>query len=183
MTHQFSDTPVQVPTAETPVQHQHLRRQMNHDMKRAALCRARWRMPAFAALCLLLSGLALSGAPSAWALNQRGHVFGFSFGSEGQGAGEFRFDGVGFKLSEPAGIAVDEASGDLYVLDRGNDSHRAVSPEARCQAANWWARNSLRPGAGASQMAKRIRGVRERVSGWCCGNRQGTAQGSGPDRA
>ena len=46
------------------------------------------------------------------ALAARGHVFGGSFGKVGSGEGEF---------SEPSGIAVSEASGDVYVVDKGNN--------------------------------------------------------------
>ncbi len=56
---------------------------------------------------------------SGLAFSVRGHVSGFSFGGVGEGAGEFRFGGV-FKRDEPAGVAVDEVSGDVFVVDRGN---------------------------------------------------------------
>jgi hypothetical protein len=49
---------------------------------------------------------------SAQALVARGHAFGFSFGGVGAGAGQ---------LSGPAGVAVSKASGDVYVVDSGND--------------------------------------------------------------
>ena len=49
---------------------------------------------------------------SAQALVARGHTFGFSFGGVGAGAGQ---------LSGPAGVAVSKASGDVYVVDSGND--------------------------------------------------------------
>jgi DNA-binding beta-propeller fold protein YncE len=62
------------------------------------------------ALSLLLSAAALWCAP-AQALTQRGHVFDFSFGGDGSGAGQ---------LSAPDGIAVDETTGDVYVVDRAN---------------------------------------------------------------
>ena len=56
-----------------------------------------------------LGALAFCSAP---ALAVRGHVFSSSFGSAGSGAGQ---------LSEPAGVAVNEASGDVYVVDKGDD--------------------------------------------------------------
>ncbi|HEV3071947.1 MAG TPA: hypothetical protein VGY76_11040 [Solirubrobacteraceae bacterium] len=49
-------------------------------------------------------------APGAWAA--RGHTFVFSFGAAGSGDGQ---------LNEPYGVAVNEATGDLYVADRGNN--------------------------------------------------------------
>jgi DNA-binding beta-propeller fold protein YncE len=54
------------------------------------------------AVALLLPGVALA---------TRGHVFGGSFGKEGAGGGEFK---------EPSAVAVNEATGDVYVVDRGN---------------------------------------------------------------
>jgi DNA-binding beta-propeller fold protein YncE len=59
-------------------------------------------------LCVLAGGLV--ACVPAWAA--RGHVFTGAFGSAGSGAGE---------LTEPAGVAVDEASGDVYVVDRGDN--------------------------------------------------------------
>ncbi len=49
---------------------------------------------------------------SANALAARGHVFSLSFGGTGAGEGQ---------LSAPAGVTVNEASGDVYVADKGND--------------------------------------------------------------
>jgi DNA-binding beta-propeller fold protein YncE len=45
------------------------------------------------------------------ALALRGHTFGKSFGSSGAGEGQF---------SGPQGIAINEETGDVYVVDRGN---------------------------------------------------------------
>jgi DNA-binding beta-propeller fold protein YncE len=63
--------------------------------------------------CVLVGALVLACAP---ALAARGHVLGGSFGkpcmSEPCAPG---------KLKEPAGVAVNEATGDVYVLDKGND--------------------------------------------------------------
>ncbi|MBA3808583.1 MAG: PD40 domain-containing protein [Solirubrobacterales bacterium] len=50
-------------------------------------------------------------APSA-ALAARGHVFERSFGSKGAGPGQ---------LNEPSGVAVSAATGDVYVVDKGNN--------------------------------------------------------------
>src|SRR6266699_6699804 len=50
---------------------------------------------------------ALGAAPTpALALSQRGHSFGFAFSEKGEGLGQ---------LNGPAGVAVNEATGDLYV--------------------------------------------------------------------
>ncbi len=62
-----------------------------------------------AALCAMVVGLLLWSAP---ALAARDHIFSGSFGSEGAGNGQ---------LSSPAGVAVNEATGDVYVVDGGNN--------------------------------------------------------------
>jgi DNA-binding beta-propeller fold protein YncE len=64
---------------------------------------------ALASLCGLAMGLLCGGAP---ALAARGHVLEGSFGKAGSGNGE---------LSAPANVAVNEATGEVYVLDKGND--------------------------------------------------------------
>jgi len=61
------------------------------------------------AVLAVLAVLALAVAP---ALAARGHVFTGSFGSPGSGPGQ---------LGEAAGIAVNEATGDIYYLDKTND--------------------------------------------------------------
>lgn len=75
-------------------------------------------------------GLLLSGAP-ALALSQRGHTFceRCSFGSLGHGDGE---------LSNPAGVAVDEATDDVYVLDRGNNRIEQFNEHGEFLAAWGW---------------------------------------------
>jgi DNA-binding beta-propeller fold protein YncE len=79
-------------------------------------------------LCMLVGGVVLLGAVPAWGLGQRGHVFGFSFGSEGEGAGKFRFGGGALMHGEVVGVAVSEATGDVYVVDRGNDRVEQFRP-------------------------------------------------------
>ncbi len=69
--------------------------------------------------------LALWAGP-AWALSQRGHVLGPSFGGAGSGDGQ---------LAEPGAAAVDEASGDVYVVDRGNDRIERFGPAGEFIAA------------------------------------------------
>jgi hypothetical protein len=58
---------------------------------------------------------------SASALSQRGHVFGSSFGAAGTGEGEF---------DTPTGVAVDETSGYVYVVDSGSERVEAFRPSA-----------------------------------------------------
>jgi hypothetical protein len=48
------------------------------------------------------------------ALATRGHVFASAFGNEGSGNGEFK---------GPSGVAVNEATGDVYVVDKGSNRH------------------------------------------------------------
>ena len=73
------------------------------------VCTVRVR-PISASRWARLAGVAGRGAP-AFAFSERGHAFGSSFGSAGGGSGQF---------SRPAGAAVNEATGDVYVVDRGN---------------------------------------------------------------
>ncbi len=60
-------------------------------------------------LCAVVGGLLFVW--SAPALAQRMHEFSKSFGGEGSGTGQ---------LSRPGQLAVNEATGDVYVIDRGN---------------------------------------------------------------
>ncbi len=83
---------------------------------------------AAAVLCVLVGGVVLWGAAPAWGLDQRGHVLAFSFGGSGEGAGQFRFENGAFKHDEAAGVAVSEATGDVYVVDRGNDRVEQFRP-------------------------------------------------------
>jgi DNA-binding beta-propeller fold protein YncE len=69
----------------------------------------RLTLATLASLCALTGGLLFCSAP---ALAARGHVFSGSFGSEGSGNGQ---------LKEPSRVAVNEETGDVYVVDRGNE--------------------------------------------------------------
>ena len=60
-------------------------------------------------LCAIAAGLLLWSAP---ALAQREHAFTSSFGGEGSGNGQFL---------QPGELAVNEETGDVYVIDRGNE--------------------------------------------------------------
>jgi hypothetical protein len=71
------------------------------------------------ACCVLVAGLVL--APSASALIDRGHVFYLAFGEAGVGQGQF---------NGPSQVAVDEATGDLYVIDAGNERVEIFAPVA-----------------------------------------------------
>lgn len=74
--------------------------------------------PQIAAVCAVLAALLLASAP-ALAAGQRQHVFAFSFGSLGRGGGQF---------FHPTGVAVDDASGDVYVADRENNRVEEFAP-------------------------------------------------------
>src|SRR5438067_11441132 len=86
-----------------------------------------WRVGRPAVLVALAAiGLAASSSP-ALAFSQRGHAFGFTFGSAGTGLGQFA---VG-----PAGVAVSESSGNIYVVDPGNQRLEQFGPEGEPVAA------------------------------------------------
>ncbi len=70
-------------------------------------------------LSLFLLALGFAGTHSASALIDQGHVFGYSFGEGGTAPGQ---------LSGPSQIAVDEATGDLYVIDAGNERVEIFAP-------------------------------------------------------
>lgn len=67
-----------------------------------------WARRGAAACALACAAIALGSAPAA---AFRGHAFSFSFGKAGSGPGE---------LDEPADVAVNDATGQVYVLDQGN---------------------------------------------------------------
>jgi DNA-binding beta-propeller fold protein YncE len=68
--------------------------------------------------CVLLGALLLGVAP-AFGASQRGHVFSFAFGSLGKSSGQF---------FHPSGVAVEDASGDVYVADRENGRLEKFEP-------------------------------------------------------
>ncbi|HEV3321725.1 MAG TPA: hypothetical protein VG147_05970, partial [Solirubrobacteraceae bacterium] len=74
-----------------------------------------------AGLVWLCAGVAVALFLPGVALGARGHVFGSSFGKEGSGAGEFK---------ESSAVAVNEATGDVYVVDRGNNRVERFSFDA-----------------------------------------------------
>src|SRR5205823_4414979 len=88
-----------------------------HDREMAGVLRLRRvsrRSAALARVAVAAAVLAwaLGAAPApALALSQRGHSFGFAFSEKGEGLGQ---------LNGPAGVAVNESSGDVYVVDAGN---------------------------------------------------------------
>jgi DNA-binding beta-propeller fold protein YncE len=80
-----------------------------------------------AALCLVVGGLALWGSAPALALIHRGHTFSFAIeGTKGE------------KLSKPSGVAVNESTGDVYVVDAGNSRVERFSATGSFIAAWGW---------------------------------------------
>ena len=79
--------------------------------------------------CLLVTALAfLLLASTASALSQRGHVF----------AGTFPAPGAALQLKEPAGVAVNEATGDVYVVDSGNNRVVEFGPAPEHKFIRTW---------------------------------------------
>ena len=96
------------------------------ELRRAAhsLIVARARRWALASACVLAMASALAAgvlvvAPCAQALTARGHGFAFSFGGQGTSDGQF---------SEPVGVAVRRSSGEVFVVDRGNNRVEQFRP-------------------------------------------------------
>jgi hypothetical protein len=69
-------------------------------------------------ICILALAAALAAPSAALALSQRGHAFEFSLGATGEG-----------RLSDPGAVAVSEATGEVYVLARGENRIEAFTPE------------------------------------------------------
>ena len=79
-------------------------------------------------LTIVLGGVAWWCAP-VLALTQRGHAFAFSFAGAGAGDGE---------LSGPTGVAVNEETGDVYVVDSANDRVERFGPGGEFLAVWGW---------------------------------------------
>jgi DNA-binding beta-propeller fold protein YncE len=78
---------------------------------------------------LCTSAVALFSSAPAMALIQRGHTFSSSFGAPGTGAGQ---------LSNPAGVAVNESTGDVYVVDRANNRLEQFDAAGKFLSAWGW---------------------------------------------
>ena len=74
---------------------------------------------AWVAVLAALSCCVMAAPSTSLALSQRGHVFRFAFGEPGRGAGQ---------LFEPAGVAVQDATGDVFVADPKNKGVEQFEP-------------------------------------------------------
>ncbi len=85
--------------------------------------RCAWRL-----LFVLCAGIGwtLLGSACALALSQRGHAFAFAFGGQGGGDGQF---------SGAVSVAVNEATGDVYVSDAGSNRIDQFQPVTSPQGA------------------------------------------------
>jgi DNA-binding beta-propeller fold protein YncE len=81
------------------------------------------------AVAFTVSASALGWCQSAFGLTQRGHVLVARFGSAGSNEGQ---------LSSPAGVAVSDATGDVYVVDRGNNRVEQFSQTGAFVSAWGW---------------------------------------------
>jgi DNA-binding beta-propeller fold protein YncE len=90
---------------------------------------ARTRLARLAGVLLGALAAALLASPAALALTQRGHAAAFSFGSGGTGAGQ---------LQGPLGVAVSEATGDVYVVDSANHRIDVFDGEGKFLEAWGW---------------------------------------------
>lgn len=72
-------------------------------------------------MCAALAVAVLAAPSAASALLARGHVFEGTFGRAGAGDGE---------LARPSGVAVSESSGDVFVVDAGNERVEVFKPAA-----------------------------------------------------
>ncbi len=100
-----------------------------------SIIRGEWhataRLMTLAVLASLCT-LALVASPAS-ALSQRGYAFSGSFGKEGMGAGEMR---------SPQGVAVNQETGDIYVVDAGNNRvDRFTSAGTFVEAWGWGVKN------------------------------------------
>ena len=88
----------------------------------ASMIARRLGLATLVGLCALVGLLSLSAVP---ALAARGHVYSATFGEKGAGNGQFE---------EPSGVAVNEATGDVYVVDRANNRVEFFAPNATTNA-------------------------------------------------
>ena len=103
---------------------------MHHTRHQADPLTCKRSRQTLATAALTLLALLIACAPAS-ALTQRGHTYSESFGTEGEGA-----------LSKPGAIAVSQATGDVYVLDRAHDRIVQYSTEGQFISAWGWGVNT-----------------------------------------
>jgi hypothetical protein len=86
------------------------------DRARGDRARSRWRWSIPTAACAVLVWICLMCAP-AFGLDGRGHVFVSAFGGEGS-----------YAFADAQGIAVDDATGDVYVVDAAHERVVRLAP-------------------------------------------------------
>jgi len=99
-------------------------------MSSITIFRRACRMSARATTLLIVSIAAaglLMASSSALALSQRGHELSASFGTEGEGA-----------LRNPEGVAVNEATGEIYVVDSGHNRLNRYSATGEFLGTTGW---------------------------------------------
>jgi hypothetical protein len=80
-------------------------------------------------LMLVVCGVLVTSASRAQALSERGHVAVGFIGEEGSGAGELR---------APSAVAVNDTTGDVYVVDAGNERIDRFGPDGHFLEAWGW---------------------------------------------
>jgi hypothetical protein len=105
------------------------------DIRRITVGYTQGRLAIAVALLVAAVALLLTSAP-AMAFSERGHAFGSAFGSTGTGNGQF---------SSPSGVAVNETTGDIFVVDRGNNRVERLDSSGKFISAWGW---GVAPGAG-----------------------------------
>jgi DNA-binding beta-propeller fold protein YncE len=118
--------------------------------------------PAWAAALVCAAIAMLAWSAPALALSQRGHAFSLSFGKKGTADGQ---------LSSPVGVAVNEKTGDLYVVDSANN--RVERFTAAGEFLETWGFGVLGDGKEAFETCKKGEGV----EGKCHAGTAGAGEG------
>ena len=106
------------------------------------------------AVCAVVCAAAWSSAPAS-ASSQRGHAFAFAFGGPESSDGQ---------LSSPSSVAVDEASGEVYVSDSANNRVDQFEPERERAGDDHRVHLQARLGLGRRGRRKAIRDLRKRTA-------------------
>ncbi len=107
----------------------------------------RRRLRALGLASLLSATAALCISPAAFALSQQGHSFEFSFAKKGSAEGQ---------LSSPSGVAVNEKTGDVYVVDSANNRVEVFSHKGEFIEVWGW---GVKDGKSEFEICKQGEGV------------------------